>query len=350
MRIQLHTVGTVYNTRKGCSHEPLSPPSGLAFRHRGSSSTSAQTVYMQDTPADTGVEPNPDTGPMWVSQDIWVRNSPDPAYQPYPFTRLTAVDISASPKSGLSRSIEEHAELRLRGGPQSQPRGFHRHGTPAGLLGKRVHGTVVALAVGGLSAVGTTDAAVWRGDHKATKERGDGQRSRADAYVNADSRNRDEPLIRVSHGGGLLAYPAGQFTINGYVQQHSLHISIPAVASGVRQSIRNSAAAVRPDRETALLGLDHESDDHPILHGQLLREHRRAFQPDERADAGAPSVTRSTSGPLPAESDSAVLARSPYCPYVNYSCVPPPTAPFMAALEDCSHNHSHGHIGGNSMC
>jgi hypothetical protein len=41
---------------------------------------------MQDTPADTGVEPNPDTGPLWVSQDIWVRNAPDPGYQPYPFT------------------------------------------------------------------------------------------------------------------------------------------------------------------------------------------------------------------------------------------------------------------------
>src|SRR5258708_5098391 len=48
-------------------------------------STSAQTVYMQDTPADTGAEPNPDTGPMWVSDDIWVRTSPDPGYQPYPF-------------------------------------------------------------------------------------------------------------------------------------------------------------------------------------------------------------------------------------------------------------------------
>src|SRR5580704_7030658 len=48
--------------------------------------STAQTVHMQDTPADTGVEPNPDTGPMWVSQDIWVRNAPDPAYQPYPFT------------------------------------------------------------------------------------------------------------------------------------------------------------------------------------------------------------------------------------------------------------------------
>src|SRR5258707_15453007 len=47
--------------------------------------TSAKTVYMQDTPADTGIEPNPDTGPMWVSDDIWVRTTPDPGYQPYPF-------------------------------------------------------------------------------------------------------------------------------------------------------------------------------------------------------------------------------------------------------------------------
>lgn len=46
-------------------------------------------LYMKDTPADTGVEPNPDTGPMWVTEDIWVRNNPDPGYQPYPFPELT---------------------------------------------------------------------------------------------------------------------------------------------------------------------------------------------------------------------------------------------------------------------
>jgi hypothetical protein len=42
-------------------------------------------LYVKDTPLDTGVEPNPDTGPMWVSEDIWVRTTPDPNYQPYPF-------------------------------------------------------------------------------------------------------------------------------------------------------------------------------------------------------------------------------------------------------------------------
>ena len=35
-------------------------------------------LYIRDTPADTGVQPNPDAGPMWVSEDIWVRTSPDP--------------------------------------------------------------------------------------------------------------------------------------------------------------------------------------------------------------------------------------------------------------------------------
>jgi hypothetical protein len=61
----------------------------LIFILAGVPLASAQTVFMKDTPADTGVEPNPDTGPMWVSEDIWVRNSPDPGYQPYPFTEAS---------------------------------------------------------------------------------------------------------------------------------------------------------------------------------------------------------------------------------------------------------------------
>src|ERR1043166_538038 len=46
---------------------------------------SCQDLYMKDTPADTGVEPNPDTGAMWISDDIWVRKAPDPGYKPNPF-------------------------------------------------------------------------------------------------------------------------------------------------------------------------------------------------------------------------------------------------------------------------
>ncbi|KGQ19036.1 Tyrosinase family protein [Lysobacter dokdonensis DS-58] len=42
-------------------------------------------LYIRDTPADTGAQPNPDTGPMWISEDIWVRTSPDPNWRPTPF-------------------------------------------------------------------------------------------------------------------------------------------------------------------------------------------------------------------------------------------------------------------------
>nr|WP_315220651.1 S8 family serine peptidase [uncultured Flavobacterium sp.] len=34
-------------------------------------------LYIKDRPFDTGVEPNPDSGPMWISEDIWVRQNID---------------------------------------------------------------------------------------------------------------------------------------------------------------------------------------------------------------------------------------------------------------------------------
>jgi hypothetical protein len=34
-------------------------------------------LWMQDSADDTGVEPNPSANPMWISDDIWVRNAPD---------------------------------------------------------------------------------------------------------------------------------------------------------------------------------------------------------------------------------------------------------------------------------
>lgn len=55
----------------------------------GKTGQTGPDLYIKDTPADTGIEPNPDTGPMWVTEDIWVRNNPDPGYQPFPFPELT---------------------------------------------------------------------------------------------------------------------------------------------------------------------------------------------------------------------------------------------------------------------
>ena len=50
---------------------------------------------MKDTPADMGLEANPDPGPMWVTEDIWIRQNSISGYQPSAFVAdpswLTAV-------------------------------------------------------------------------------------------------------------------------------------------------------------------------------------------------------------------------------------------------------------------
>ncbi|RAW02878.1 S8 family serine peptidase [Pseudochryseolinea flava] len=40
-------------------------------------SKSGFDLFTKDRPFDTGVEPNADTGPMWISEDIWVRRNAD---------------------------------------------------------------------------------------------------------------------------------------------------------------------------------------------------------------------------------------------------------------------------------
>src|SRR5690606_11821510 len=34
-------------------------------------------LFSKDRPFDTGDEPNPDAGPMWITEDIWVRQNLD---------------------------------------------------------------------------------------------------------------------------------------------------------------------------------------------------------------------------------------------------------------------------------
>ena len=57
----------------------------------------ASDLYMKDTPADTGVEPNPDSGPMWVTEDIWVRQNSISGYQTSPFVADPAWLTALSP-------------------------------------------------------------------------------------------------------------------------------------------------------------------------------------------------------------------------------------------------------------
>ncbi|MGI8893422.1 MAG: S8 family serine peptidase [Bacteroidia bacterium] len=43
--------------------------------------TEPMDLFIKDTYFDFGQEPNPDTGPMWISEDIWVRNNPDGLFE-----------------------------------------------------------------------------------------------------------------------------------------------------------------------------------------------------------------------------------------------------------------------------
>jgi Common central domain of tyrosinase/Bacterial Ig domain len=75
-------------------------------------------LFIKDTPLDTGSEPNPDTGPMWVSEDIWVRTTPDPGYQPYPFPEASPPWIPLPNESPEYRdpkfSVPNYVYVRVR--------------------------------------------------------------------------------------------------------------------------------------------------------------------------------------------------------------------------------------------
>lgn len=58
---------------------------GLLLPAATSSSFAASDLYIKDQPSDSGVEPNPSSGPFWISDDIWVRSTPDPNFLPNPF-------------------------------------------------------------------------------------------------------------------------------------------------------------------------------------------------------------------------------------------------------------------------
>src|SRR6266704_2355252 len=93
--------------------------------------TAAQSnLYMKDTPTDTGVEPNPDTGPMWVTEDIWVRTAPDPGYQPYAFPEASPPWIPLAHENPEYRdpkySVPNYVYVRVRNRGTSASNGTER--------------------------------------------------------------------------------------------------------------------------------------------------------------------------------------------------------------------------------
>ena len=322
-------------------------------------STLAQTTYMQDTPADTGVEPNPDTGPMWVSQDIWVRNSPDPGYQPYPFTE-------GSPPWTLPAHQDPIYRDPLKSTPNYVYVQVRNHGTAAS-SGKERLRLYWAKASTGLSwptqwvdyQPGGPRTLLYGAE--ITKPRLNAATASAaeqTAYVNAIMAIGAAPV------SPAFVFPMG--TDFWHTQQEVHGTMASAGASNIHETLaflpwhrefvnRYEILLQQYDPTVKLLYWDWTTNPNPSLSfmGSFSGNIGAPFIPPSGPSLAPPSVTRGVGQEIsspPAESDSTVLARSPYGPFTSYSCSPPPpsSAPFMSALEDCSHNYSHVYIGGFS--
>jgi hypothetical protein len=318
-------------------------------------STSAQTVYMQDTPADTGVEPNPDTGPMWVSDDIWVRTSPDPGYQPYPFLE------SSPPWTPLPNQNPEYRDPKY-----SLPNYIyvrvHNHGTTASTGTERLR-VYAAKASTGLSwptqwvdYVANTCGPSQLFGIEVTKPRINAATASAaqiNAYVSAILAIGNNPAYVFPLG---IDYWHTQNEVHsmGPFNRHETDAFLPWHREFVNRYevlLQQADPTVKlfywdwttnPTSSTGGVNIDTSS-----FMGNSSGSIGAPFNPASPPTLAPPSVTRGLGGSPPAELDSAVLARNPYGPFTSFSSVPPPTAPFMSALEDYSHNYSHGYIGGN---
>jgi hypothetical protein len=311
---------------------------------------------MQDTPADTGVEPNPDTGPMWVSEDIWVRNSPDPGYQPYPFA-----------ESSPPWTFPAHQNPVYRDPLKSTPNYVYvevrNHGTSASTGTERLR-VYWAKASTGLSwptqwvdyQPGGSLTLLYGAE--ITKPRKNGATASAaerTAYVNAILAIGTTPAD---------VFPMGTDFWHTQQEVHSnmgsfsnIHETLAFLPWHREYVNRYEVLLQQADPTVKLLYWDWTTDPSSSLSymGSFSGSIGAPFNPASPPTLAPPSVTRGVASFAHAESDSAVLARGSYGPFTSGFCSfsfspPASTAPFMAALEDCSHNYSHGFIGGNSMC
>jgi hypothetical protein len=308
----------------------------------------AQTVYMKDTLADTGVEPNPDTGPMWVSPDIWVRNTPDPGYQPYPFT-------AGSPPWTLPPHENPIHYDPLKSTPNYVYVQVHNDSTSASTGTERLR-VYWAKASTGLSWPTQWDDYQPGGPltllygAEITKPRKNGataSTTEQNAYVQAVLHIGTNPTYVFPMGSDFWHT---QQTVHAQMGANSNIHSTLAFLPWHREFVNRYEVLLRQyDPTVKLLYWDWTTDPKTSLAfmGSYSGSIGAPFNPTSGPTLAPPSVTRHTSsGARPAESDSAVLPRTPYGPFGSYSCTPPAGAPFAPALEGCSHNYSHGYVGG----
>ncbi len=320
--------------------------------------TPAQTTYMQDTPADKGVEPNPDTGPMWVSQDIWVRNAPDPGYQPYPF-------MESSPPWTLPAHENPDYLDPLKGRPNYVYVEVRNHSQSASSTGTERLRLYWAIASTGLSwptqwvdyQPGGPGTPLYGAE--ITKPRVNAATASAaeqTAYVNAILAIGTSPAYVFPMG---LDYWHTQQEVHNLMGSGSnIHNSLAFLPWHREFTNRYELLLQQYDPTVKLLYWDWTTNPTTSLSfmGSLTGSIGAPFNPPIPPTLFPPPVSRGVSGSPPAEPDSTVLDRSSYGPFTPFCTptspcppAPPSTAPFMSALEGDSHNRSHVYIGGGEI-
>jgi hypothetical protein len=285
---------------------------------------------------------------MWVSQDIWVRNSPDPAYQPYPFNESSPPWVFPAHQNPVYRDP-------LKSTPNYVYVEVRNHGTSPTTGTERLR-VYWAKASTGLSwptqwvdyQPGGPLTLLYGAE--ITKPRKNGATATAaerTAYVNA--------IVGIGTTAADV-FPMGsdywhtQQTVHDNMGSFSnIHETLAFLPWHREYVNRYEMLLQQYDPTVKLLYWDWTTSPSPSLSymGSFSGAIGAPFNPTSGPTLAPPTVTRSLGSFAHAEADSAVLARNPYGPFTPFGSVPPSTAPFMSALEDYSHNYSHGFIGGN---
>lgn len=303
----------------------------------------AQTVYMKDTPADTGAEPNPDTGPMWVSQDIWVRNSPDPGYTPYPFAAGSPPWTFPAHQNPVYRdplkSTPNYVYVEVRNDSAVASTGTER---------LRVYWAKASTGLAWPSQWvdyqpgGPLTLLYGAEITKPRKNAATASAAERNAYVQAILHIGTDPAYTFPMG---LDYWHSQQDIHSNMGSFSNIHETLAFEPWHREFINRYELLLQQyDPTVKLLYWDWTTS--PTSSLSFMGSYSGSIGSPFLPALAPPAVSRNTAGGIPAETDGTVLARTAYGPYTYSPCVPSASAPFMAALEDCSHNYSHGYVGG----
>ena len=289
-------------------------------------------VYMKDTPLDTGVEPNPDNGAMWVTEDIWVRTSPDPAYQPYPFTEASPPWTPASHQNPEYRdpkySVPNYVYVRVR-----------NRGNAAST------GTEKLKVYWAKASTGLNWSTQWV-DYKANncgptklygmeitkprKNAATATQAERDAYRDAILAVGSQPQY-VFFGGVSYWHKQDEVHQSGPSNRHAT----PAFLPWHREYVNRYEVLLQEYEPTLkLLYWDWTTNGLSLFNSSFMGASSGSIGSPFLPTLAPPSVSRNVGGaPLPGTPDATVLAPTTYANFDN--------------IEGNPHNGSHVYIGGN---